>query len=197
MNDRRPTPSPRRTELLDAAYGYVLQHGITGTSLRPLAAAIGSSTRVLMFLFGTKDGLIRALLDRARIDEVEALRKLAPESQSLIAGVETLWNWLSSDLHRPLLLLWVESYSRSLLDSDGPWVDFARETVQSWLNLLAQCQSEEERETPSAEIERTLALAVLRGALLDLLATSDRSRSSAAVMHFAQLMGQKGMGDAR
>jgi AcrR family transcriptional regulator len=191
MNDRQATPSPRQTELLNAAYDYVLQHGIISTSLRPLAAATGTSTRVLMFLFGTKDGLIRALLGRARVDEIEALQNLTPESQSLDAGVELLWSWLSSEIHRPLLLLWVESYSRSLLDSDGPWADFAEETVESWLDLLAQCQPQEERGTPSATIERTLALAVLRGALLDLLATSDHARSSAAVRHFATLIGQK------
>jgi hypothetical protein len=69
--------------------------------------------------------------------------------------------------------------------------------VESWLNLLAQCQPEAERETPSAEIERTLALAVLRGALLDLLATSDHARSSAAVLHFVALIGQNATRDAR
>ena len=67
MGDPSATPSFRQNELLEAAYRYVLQHGISRTSLRPLAAAIGSSTRVLMFLFGSKDGLIRALLDRARM----------------------------------------------------------------------------------------------------------------------------------
>ena len=47
--------SPRRAELLDASYGYVLNHGLNGLSLRPLAAAIGSSPRVLLYLFGSKE----------------------------------------------------------------------------------------------------------------------------------------------
>ena len=47
-------PSPRRDELLERAYRYVLQHGLGGMSLRPLAAAVGSSPRVLLFLFGSK-----------------------------------------------------------------------------------------------------------------------------------------------
>ncbi|MGA1835948.1 TetR/AcrR family transcriptional regulator [Herbiconiux sp. 11R-BC] len=192
MDKRRATPSPRQTELLEAAYGYVLQHGITGTSLRPLAEAIGSSTRVLMFLFGTKDGLIRALLERARADEIDALETLAPTSTGLAAGIETLWSWLSSDSHRPLLLLWVECYTRSLLDNEGPWADFAEETVTSWLGLLERYQPDEERTSRSGLVERTLALAVLRGALLDLLATSDRERSSAAVLHFIALITRPG-----
>src|SRR3954451_5011316 len=50
--------SPRREELLEAAYAYVLRHGLSGLSLRPLAREVGSSPRVLLYLFGTKDGLV-------------------------------------------------------------------------------------------------------------------------------------------
>ena len=63
--------SARREELLERAYGYALEHGLASLSLRPLAEAIGSSPRVLLFLFGSKDGLVRALLERARADELE------------------------------------------------------------------------------------------------------------------------------
>ncbi|MEX3648859.1 TetR family transcriptional regulator, partial [Mycolicibacterium porcinum] len=52
------TPSARKIELLEAAYRYALAHGLGDLSLRPLAAAIGSSPRVLLFLFGSKDGLV-------------------------------------------------------------------------------------------------------------------------------------------
>jgi AcrR family transcriptional regulator len=40
----------------------VLEHGLGEMSLRPLASAIDSSPRVLLYLFGSKDGLVRALL---------------------------------------------------------------------------------------------------------------------------------------
>ena len=54
--------SPRKQELLDRAYEYVLENGLTDLSLRPLAQAVGSSPRVLLYLFGSKDELTRALL---------------------------------------------------------------------------------------------------------------------------------------
>lgn len=60
--------SPRRAEIVEAAYEYVLGAGLAGASLRPLADAVGSSTGVLRFLFGSKDGLVAAVLDRARAD---------------------------------------------------------------------------------------------------------------------------------
>jgi hypothetical protein len=57
----------------------------------------------------------------------------------------------------------------------------ARSTVEDWLDLLASAQPERERNTPSGQAQRTLVLAVLRGALLDLLATDDLRRTTAAV----------------
>ena len=66
-------PSARQDELLELAYRYVLAHGLADMSLRPLAKAIGSSPRVLLFLYGSKDNLIRALLERARSDELAAV----------------------------------------------------------------------------------------------------------------------------
>jgi AcrR family transcriptional regulator len=78
--------SPRKQELLRAAYTYVLGNGLADMSLRPLAKAIGSSPRVLLFLFGSKEGLIRALLARAREDELRVLagRTVPPRTARLV-----------------------------------------------------------------------------------------------------------------
>ena len=179
----RPAPSARQVELLDAAYAYVLEHGLADLSLRPLATAIGSSPRVLLFLFGSKDGLIRALLARARADELAALDQVRRQAGSAQqpgdapgtrAVAEVVWSWLTSPEHRALLTLWLEGYTRSLIEPDGPWADFAARTVHDWLTLLDNTGSDD-------AVDRTLLLAVLRGALLDLLATGDVDRTTAAV----------------
>ncbi|MFF2777459.1 TetR/AcrR family transcriptional regulator [Streptomyces sp. NPDC058052] len=176
-------PSPRQTELLEAAYRYALAHGLAGMSLRPLADAIGSSTRVLMFLFGNKDGLLQALLQRARAEELALLDELRGHEQplGLASAAESVWAWLAADSHRPLLRLWAEAYTRSLVEPDGPWAGFARNTVDDWLAVLADCQPRAERNSAAGTALRTLTLAVLRGALLDLLATDDERRVTAAV----------------
>jgi AcrR family transcriptional regulator len=170
----------RRDELLELAYSYVCAHGIAALSLRPLAAAIGSSPRVLLFLFGSKDGLIRALLARARADELRLLSHDLPQSSPAAAGL-AVWQWLSAPEHRPLLTLWVEAYARSLIEPAGPWSGFAAGTVADWLEVLAGAQPPAERDTPAGLTRRTAVLAVLRGALLDLLATGDLPRTTAAV----------------
>ncbi|HVV23813.1 MAG TPA: TetR/AcrR family transcriptional regulator [Pseudonocardiaceae bacterium] len=173
--------SARREQLLERAYAYVLEHGIGDLSLRPLATAIGSSPRVLLFLFGSKDGLVRELLHRARAAEQEFLRAAEP-SAGLSDLVRTTWQWLVAENHRPLLTLWLECYAKSLVEPDGPWAGFAWDTVDDWLALLAAAQPAARRRTKAGAAERTLALAVLRGALLDLLATGDVDRTTAAVM---------------
>ena len=175
--------SARRRQLLDAAYRYVLDHGLADLSLRPLAAAIGSSPRVLLFLFGSKDGLIRALLERSRADQLEVLETLRAEGAGLAAVGTRLWDWLAAPEHRALLRLCLEAYTRSVAAGpDAPWSGFAARTVADWDALLAGHQ---ERDDAAA---RALLLAVLRGALLDLLATGDDARLDAAVaLHLATL----------
>jgi AcrR family transcriptional regulator len=66
----------RREELLDQVTDHVLEHGLIGLTLRPLAAAIGTSDRMLIYHFGSRDALVSAVVDRATaraIREVEAL----------------------------------------------------------------------------------------------------------------------------
>jgi AcrR family transcriptional regulator len=178
--------SPRKRELRDAAYAWALANGLGDFSLRPLAKAIGTSPRVLLFLFGSKDGLTRALLARARQDELAALATLRASQQE--AGLadtgREVWSWLVAPAHRALLSLWLEGYARSLLGASGPWERFAVETVEDWLALLAARQPAGQRRTTAGEAERTLLLAVLRGALLDVLATDDVDRVTRAVERY-------------
>lgn len=184
MVDSDATPSARHTELLEAAYRYVLAHGLGEMSLRPLAAAIGTSPRVLLYLFGSKDGLIRALLARARAEELDLLSAIhaSGRAEDRLPQVATvLWGWLADPSRRALLTLWLEGYVRSLVEPAGPWADFARETVEDWLEVLAAAQSARVRDSAEGRAARTRTLAVLRGALIDLLATGDTDRVNAAV----------------
>jgi AcrR family transcriptional regulator len=232
--------SPRREELLDRAYRYALEHGLADLSLRPLAAAIGSSPRVLLFLFGSKDGLVRELLAKARADELGYLAREGATGQraggqgaagadsagedsagedsagedsagpdaagedGLTALVAATWRWLAAEPVRPLLTLWTEAYGRSLVEPDGPWSGFAGQSVADWLDVLAAAQPadrggrpEQVTSEPGPAADRTLALAVLRGCLLDLLATGDTERVGAAIARYLRLAASAGTGAGR
>jgi AcrR family transcriptional regulator len=187
MSDEEVGGSARRHELLEAAYGYVLERGLADLSLRPLATAIGSSPRVLLFLFGSKDGLVRALLARARADELDVLDRVrqAGSAGGPRAAADAIWAWLAAPEHRGLLTLWLEGYARALVESDGVWEGFAARTVRDWLGLL------DEVSTEADDVDRTLLLAVLRGCLLDLLATGDVARTSAAVDRYLRMIDER------
>lgn len=189
MTDQRP-PSARKEELLEAAYRYALSHGLADLSLRPLAAAIGTSPRVLLYLFGSKDGLVRALLARARTDELAVLEQLQRDNATadLPTALTRIWQWLADPAHRNLLILWLEGYARSLTHPDGPWKAFAEQTVTEWLAAFENFQTCAERNSPAGIDQRTIAVATLRGALLDLLATGDVDRTSTAVRNLAQTL---------
>ncbi len=195
-----PMATRRREELLDLAYRYALEHGLADLSLRPLAAAIGSSPRVLLFLFGSKDGLVRELLAKARADELGYLAREGTAGQNaasqdgLPAMVAATWRWLAAEPVRPLLTLWTEAYGRSLVEPGGPWSGFASQSVADWLEVLAAAQPAGNAGDPDANADRTLALAVLRGCLLDLLATGDTERAGAAIARYVRLTACAGAG---
>jgi len=189
-----PLSSPRRTELLDACYAYLLEHGLTGLSLRPLAAATGTSPRVLLYLFGSKDELLRQLLARARHEQLAMMAAVLAEPDNSAgtpgdgfdALAESLWTFLSAPEQRPMVRLTYEAFLLSLSHDPGPWAGFAGEAARDWLDLLVRTQPPD---TPPAlaEARATRALALIRGLLLDLLACGDDGRVRTAAARTWQL----------
>jgi AcrR family transcriptional regulator len=182
--------SPRRAELLELAYAYVLRHGLGEMSLRPLAEAIGSSPRVLLYLFGSKHELVQALVERGRSEEVALLRSVR-KGGGLAEAAELVWGWLADPAHRDLLRLWAEGYASSLVATDGPWAGYGARSVGYWLDVLATVHG---GRGEAATAECTAVLAVLRGAALDLLATGDAERTTAAVRSHLAHVARSGRG---
>ncbi|MEV0911586.1 TetR/AcrR family transcriptional regulator [Streptomyces hokutonensis] len=175
-------PSPRRTELLDACYAYLLEHGLTGLSLRPLAAATGTSPRVLLYLFGSKDELLRQLLARARHEQVGTMATVLTKAggDDVDALVDRLWAFLSAPEQRPMVRLTYEAFLMSLSHDPGPWAGFAGEAAREWLDLLVRAQPPD-APPALAQARATRALALVRGLLLDLLACEEPGRVRSAL----------------
>ena len=89
----------RRDALLAASTDHVLAEGLIGLSLRPLAKAVGTSDRMLIYHFGNRDGLVAAIIDEATSRSVEHLAGMrAP--RTVKAGVLQLWQaYLEPPLH--------------------------------------------------------------------------------------------------
>ena len=134
-----------------------------------LAKALETSPRMLLYDFGSKDRLIHEILAEIRRRETALF---GTEVRSL----DDVWRWIAAPEHEPFLRLFFEIY----VDALGR--DEAQPLVRDWLSYL------QERWTPPVDAATaTLMIAVVRGLLLDRLATGDRARTDAAFTRFAEL----------
>lgn len=124
----------RLEELVGAATDYVLNHGLVGLSLRPLAADLGTSDRMLIYHFGSKDGLVVAILRETMRRSVAEVRHLPP-SASPRAAVLDLWNLVSTDIQQRCQRTYVECSTLGLFGREP----YATEVVSAnaeWLSAI-------------------------------------------------------------
>ena len=62
----RPPNPDIRARLRDQAVDFVLSHGLQDLALRPLAKALKTNARMLVYHFGSGEGLMRQLLPGLR-----------------------------------------------------------------------------------------------------------------------------------
>jgi len=125
----------RREELAEAATDYALEHGLVGLSLRPMAAAIGTSDRMLLYHFTDKDDLVATLLRVSNDRSVDYVRSLPPSSD-VRAGVLTLWRAVTSPALDRCQRLYVEAAALGLLGKE-PYASVVREANAVWVAALA------------------------------------------------------------
>jgi AcrR family transcriptional regulator len=85
-------PKPDKSALLNAMAAHVLEHGLNTASLRPLAKSAGTSDRMLIYHFGSKDALVADLLDHLAAQMAQGLDAALPDArfESVGTGVETV-----------------------------------------------------------------------------------------------------------
>lgn len=172
----RPPDPRRRKELLDGALDYVVAHGISDLSLRPLAAALGTQAPVLLHHFGTKEHLVEELLGEVR-NRLRALGRDA-ETETYRSGLGAVWAWASDAEQAGLMRLFFEAYGLALRHPDR-YSGFHDHAIRDWLD---------EPLAAVDEISATLAIATVTGLLLDLLTTGDRGRVEDAMERFLTLL---------
>jgi AcrR family transcriptional regulator len=174
-----------RARALRAVTDYVLANGLAGISLRPLAAAIDSSPRMLLYHFGSKDELVVAVIEETRKRHAELLEAWYERSAEHDARTLLLraWQWLTAPRHDRLLRLLFESYGLALQDRRRH-AAFLRSAVDDWIAPFARTLERQGFTPERAGALGTLLVAVVRGLLLDVLATGDRARVDRAFRSF-------------
>jgi len=162
-----------RERLLRSAIEYFAVNGIGDASLRQIASAIGSSHRMLIYYFKSREGLLEAVvedLERAERDTLGQIlarqdrpsRELAWEFWSHVADV--------ADVYAPLYFE-LASHAMRGDDTSGP---LRIPNVEMWVEALTRMWSGSQLKPAQAKVHARLNLGVARGLLHDLLLTRDR-----------------------
>src|SRR5919204_5771567 len=153
----RPPDPERRARTLANAADYVLERGLEGLSLRPLAAALGTSTRMLLYDFGSKEKLVDEVLAEIRRRLAERLA----EMQAGGGGAATLaeiWDWVSAEERAPFMRVFFETHVHAL-SPPGAHAERGRPMIDDWLRFLESRWQPEPLDPATA----TLFVAGIRG----------------------------------
>jgi AcrR family transcriptional regulator len=184
---REPGPSSRQ-QLLDAAVAHAAHHGMGDRSLRDLAAALGTSHRMLIYHFGSKEGLLTEIVRTVEADQRAQVAALTAAGDVTSPGaLKQLWHHFADEALWPWERLFFEVYAQAL--QGRPHASgLLDEAIEAWIAPLAETLVARGTPPEDARADARLMLAVTRGLLLDLLATGDRAGVDAAMARFAAMV---------
>ena len=172
--------SPRE-RLLHKAIAHIKDRGLSDLSLRELAAAIGTSHRMLIHHFGSKEGLWVEVIRAVEEQQRAALPEIVPDpSADPAEAMRAWWRHISDPSLWPNERLFFEIYGQALQGRPGT-TELLDGIVDNWLEPATEINMAQGMDRDTARAVGRLGIAVTRGLLLDLLATGDREGVDQAV----------------
>ena len=172
--------------LLAAVLDHFVSDGLGDMSLRKIATAVGTSHRMLLYHFGSKDGLlievVRAVEERTRAQLAEIA---GAAGQATDQAVREMWQHVADPAQGDFERLFFALCGRALQGDEriGPLLGGI---IDRWLISNGAVAAEQGIPPQVARTHARLGMAVTRGLLLDLLATGDRIGVDAALEVFAR-----------
>ncbi|NKY27315.1 TetR/AcrR family transcriptional regulator [Nocardia gamkensis] len=173
----RPLDHAKRAELLAAVVRYIADHGLADLSLRPLAAELGTSSRMLIYYFTTKEELLVQALATQRPDIAAVFADIADASQ-LRDRLWDFWTANTSGEGRTSVRVMLQVVGAACAPQ-SPYADYAISAISAFVSALADGL----RNLPSIddpEVVATLLVSGLRGILQDRMITGDVERTDRA-----------------
>ncbi|MCU1429393.1 MAG: transcriptional regulator, TetR family protein [Actinomycetia bacterium] len=182
--------SEARTRLLEAVVTELDERGLGDRSLRDIADAAGTSHRMLIHHFGSREGLLVAVVEAVEEGERQRALALGPlerGGEQVRSAYRETWRHFAARAQAGRERLFFECYARGL-QGEEPFVRLSAAAVTTWLPMLTKLQEASGAPAGVAKARARLDLALIRGLLLDLLATGDRRGTAAAIDEYARLV---------
>jgi AcrR family transcriptional regulator len=178
----RPRDEERRRRLRTGACDYLLRVGVSAADLGEIAREVGTSARMLVHYFGSKDQLITEAIDEARAQQRALFRDWfdARDDRTVAGLLRSLRELMQTPQAQPYLRLFSEVYTLTLQQPERFPGFTTWAAVHDWLPTLESALRDGGADDDEARARATLILAVQRGLLLDELGTGDHERVQSA-----------------
>jgi len=129
----------RREEILDAAAAEVTRRGFARTRVADVASALGVSTALVFYHFGTKEQLFAAALEHAVNQDLERLDSTVAKAKGPADAVRRILALYSPQGSAEGWTVWVDAWAESLREPemratsrrlDVRWKDVLAEQIQ-------------------------------------------------------------------
>nr|WP_271209366.1 TetR/AcrR family transcriptional regulator [Rhodococcus wratislaviensis]GLK33886.1 TetR family transcriptional regulator [Rhodococcus wratislaviensis] len=168
----------KRAELLRQVVDHLATHGIADMSLAPMAEDLGTSKRMLLYYFGTRDNLIAEVIAASRPD-ITDLFSGVHDAESLRQAAFTLWEAITRGRQQRIIRILFQVLSLAPTQPDR-YGAVAAEAVTAMVDPLVPVYRDLGFDGLEAHARASLLISGLRGLCLDRLVTGDIPRIEAA-----------------
>lgn len=175
----RPPDHGKREELLRGIRSYISEYGLADVSLRPLAAALGTSDRMLLHYFETKDNLLAQALASAN-PEFHSAFEHVDDLPALQSSLRELWRSMTTGTDVQSIRILLQAMGIACV-GPGRFTEHVTTMFATLTDTLADSLYRCGAPHTDAHLQATVLAAGFRGLLFDRLITDDKDRTDAAV----------------
>ena len=175
----RPPEPQKKEELLEKCLAAAIETGSLDSSINVIAKRIGTSGRMLVYHFGSKQELekqVIGLLERRLLCQLWLFQEAAQNTHTAEPLIK-MWEHLTSKHMYGLMKLTME-FNQRAVQGDEETRQFLEQVNQEWIEALAKMLQD--------KASAVVLLHLFQGAILDYLATGNAERGKQTIRIFME-----------
>jgi AcrR family transcriptional regulator len=180
----RHIDTDRRAALLEAAATHLIDHGVVQATLDSIARTAGTTSRMLVHHFGTRDALIAGALEIARQRQLRDAQDHFVPGPDAAAVLESAWSWFVHPQTRKYFRLFQQVAALERLRGPASSTDLYARLATDWKPMFQGVFAADPRHRDHADALVELLLAVYRGLAIELAIQPDETHLLLAYEHF-------------